>query len=94
MTGVKRMNNFLERVNSISVKVLQAAKEWIMFQHDLILIAVSLLGYLLGYPGIAVGCAFIYFAPIVKKLIGAKVLAHRIEYYDAGIVDIIERSIK
>ena len=84
----------MERVNSISVKALQAAREWISIYHDLLLVVISLLGYLLGYPGIAVGCAFIYFAPIIKKLIGAKVLAHRIEYYDAGIVDIIERIIK
>ena len=84
----------MERVNSISVKALQAAKEWVKLQHNLLLVVISLLGYLLGYPGIAIGCAFIYFAPIVKKLIGAKVLAHRIEYYDAGIVDIVEKIIK
>ena len=84
----------MERVNSISVKALQAAREWISIYHDLLLVVISFLGYLLDYPGIAIGCAFIYFAPIVKKLIGAKVLAHRIEYYDAGIVDIIERIIK
>ena len=88
------MNNFLERVNSISVKALQAVKEWVKLQHNLLLVVISLLGYLLDYPGIAIGCAFIYFAPIVKKLIGAKVLAHRIEYYDAGIVDIVEKIIK
>lgn len=84
----------MERVNSTSVKALQAAKEWVNLHHNLLLVVISLLGYLLGYPGIAIGCAFIYFAPIVKKLIGAKVLAHRIEYYDAGIVDIIEKIIK
>lgn len=84
----------MERVNSISVKALQAAKEWVKLQHNLLLVVISLLGYLLGYPGIAIGCAFIYFAPIIKKLIGAKVLAHRIEYYDAGIVDIVEKIIK
>ena len=84
----------MERVNSISVKALQAAKEWINVHHNPLIVVISLIGYLLGYPGIAVGCAFIYFAPIIKKLIGAKVLAHRIEYYDAGIVDIIERIIK
>ena len=78
----------------ISVKALQAVKEWVKLQHNLLLVVISLLGYLLGYPGIAIGCAFIYFAPIVKKLIGAKVLAHRIEYYDAGIVDIVEKIIK
>ena len=69
-------------------------KEQIKIQYNLLLIVVSLIGYLLDYPGIAIGCAFIYFAPTVKKLIGAKVLAHRIEYYDAGIVDIIEKIIK
>ena len=84
----------MERVNSISVKALQAVKEWVKLQHNILLVVISLLGYLFGYPGIAIGCAFIYFAPIVKKLIGAKVLAHRIEYYDAGIVDIIEKIIK
>ena len=88
------MNNFLERVRSISVKASQAVKEWIKIHHNPLIVVVSLIGYLLDYPGIAIGCAFIYFAPTVKKLIGAKVLAHRIEYYDAGIVDIIEKIIK
>ena len=69
-------------------------KEWIKIHHNLLIVVISLIGYLLDYPGIAIGCAFIYFAPTVKKLIGAKVLAHRIEYYDAGIVDIIEKIIK
>lgn len=77
-----------------SVKVSQAAKEWIKIHHNPLIVVISLIGYLLDYPGIAIGCAFIYFAPTVKKLIGAKVLAHRIEYYDAGIVDIIEKIIK
>ncbi len=69
-------------------------KEWINIHHNPLIVIISLIGYLLDYPGIAIGCAFIYFAPTVKKLIGAKVLAHRIEYYDAGIVDIIEKIIK
>ena len=69
-------------------------KEWIKIHHNPLIVVISLIGYLLDYPGIAIGCAFIYFAPIVKKLIGAKVLAHRIEYYDAGIVDIVEKIIK
>lgn len=94
MTGVKRMNNFLERVRSTSVKASQAVKEWVKVHHNLLIVVISLIGYLLDYPGIAIGCAFIYFAPTVKKLIEAKVLAHRIEYYDAGIVDIIEKIIK
>lgn len=84
----------MERVRSTSVKVSQAAKEWIKVHHNPLIVVISLIGYLLDYPGIAIGCAFIYFAPTVKKLIGAKVLAHRIEYYDAGIVDIIEKIIK
>ena len=84
----------MERVRSISAKVLQAAREWIKIHHNPLIVVISLIGYLLDYPGIAIGCAFIYFAPTVKKLIGAKVLAHRIEYYDAGIVDIIEKIIK
>lgn len=84
----------MERVRSTSVKVLQAAREWIKIHHNPLIVVISLIGYLLGYPGIAIGCAFIYFAPTVKKLIGAKVLAHRIEYYDAGIVNIIEKIIK
>lgn len=69
-------------------------KEWVKVHHNLLIVVISLIGYLLDYPGIAIGCAFIYFAPTVKKLIEAKVLAHRIEYYDAGIVDIIEKIIK
>ena len=84
----------MERVKSTSAKVSQAAKEWIKIHHNPLMVVISLIGYLLDYPGIAIGCAFIYFAPTVKKLIGAKVLAHRIEYYDAGIVDIIEKIIK
>ena len=84
----------MERVRSISVKASQAVKEWIKIHHNPLIVVISLIGYLLGYPGIATGCAFIYFATTVKKLIGAKVLAHRIEYYDAGIVDIIEKIIK
>ena len=84
----------MERVRSTSAKVSQAAKEWIKIHHNPLIVVISLIGYLLDYPGIAIGCAFIYFAPTVKKLIGAKVLAHRIEYYDAGIVDIIEKIIK
>lgn len=84
----------MERVRSTSVKTLQAVKEWIKIHHNPLIVVISLIGYLLDYPGIAIGCAFIYFAPTVKKLIGAKVLAHRIEYYDAGIVDIIEKIIK
>ena len=84
----------MENVSSISAKALQAVKEQIKNQYNLLLIAISLIGYLLGYSGIAIGCAFVYFAPTVKKLIGAKVLAHRIEYYDADIVEIIEKIIK
>lgn len=84
----------MEKVSSISARALQVVKDQIKIQYNLLLIVVSLIGYLLNYPGIAIGCAFIYFAPTVKKLIGAKVLAHRIEYYDAGIVDIIEKIIK
>lgn len=86
------MNNFLEKVRSTSVKASQAVKDAID-AHAILLVIVAFIGYLVGYIGLAVGCAFIYFAPSVKKLIEVKVLAHRLEYYDAGVVEIIEKII-
>lgn len=61
--------------------------------HAILLVIVAFIGYLVGYIELAIGCAFIYFAPSVKKLIEVKVLAHRLEYYDAGVVEIIEKII-